>query len=446
MPYTGAMCIRVAVVTFLLLTMAAGLCDAQPTAEYQRRVSQVRGIPGLAAFWDFVARDAATDRFTAHTPDGAAYPLDAVNYVRDYWQQGRPATYADFPLLGRGPFGQAVRIQHEQDPTFRPTLLVPRDRFHGEPLDVGGPGQGVSMAVWLVYQEGNHALAGIWHEGTDLQHQGQSAAHVEAGRRQYALFAGLAANQGASAVHVSENGRSSFGDRYARNLAVTRRLLPRAARDADDATLDANWSVAGFVFDNARNTVTAYLDGIAEDYWIDDPAAHPFFKWPAHGWKQAHLRKLPGLQEGEDPQFPADQFYTPPEDKPLRRRRISSSPTERVWEVSYPFTRLRITEQRSPAGDWRETSRELLALRANPFWFGHDLYRPRIPDEGGPFTIGRVIHSGRSVGTVAILGGVAVYNRALSSAEMRKLAAIGFAGKGSSRRARLLSTTDISDR
>ncbi len=88
-------------------------------------------------------------------------------------------------------------------------------------------------------------------------------------------------------------------------------------------------------------------------------------------------------------------------------------------------------------------SRELVALRVNPFWFGHDLYKPSRPEEGGPFTIGRVIHSGRSVGTVALIGGVAVFHRALTAAEMRKLASIGFNGKGASRRASLLRVDEI---
>ncbi len=419
-----------------MLVVAALLAPAQDQREYPRRVELVKAIPGLAAFWDFVARDAATGRFLAHTPQGTAYPLDAVNYVRDYWHEGRPATYDDFPLLGRGPFGNAVRFREETDPTFRPTLLLSRDQFHDGPLDVGGPGRSVSMVVWMVHEAGNHAVAGIWHEGTDLQHQGRGAARVEAGRRQYALFTGLAANAGASAVHVSENGRSSFGDRYARNLATTKRRMPSAGTDGDDAAIDANWSVAGFVFDNQRNVAIAYLDGKAEDYWIeDDLHQHPFFKHPANGWRQGQLRRIPGLQEGENPNFPEDQFYTPPEDKVRKRKQLHNTREERVVEETYEFTRVRVTERRNAMGRWEVTARELVALRVNPFWFGHDLYKPQSPGAGGPFTIGRVIHSSRSVGTIAVIGGVAVFNRPLSAAEMGKLAKVGFTtGKGSSRR------------
>lgn len=414
----------------------------EAAAVHATRVREVRRVRGLAAFWDFVRREPGSGRFVAYTarPDVVAYPLDAVNYVRDYWHEGRAATYDDVPRVGRGPFGNAVRIRDERDATFRPTLLLPRDRFHGGPLDVGGPGRSVSMVVWMAHETGNHAVAGIWHEGTDLLRQGTAAARVEAGRRQYAIFAGLAANAGASAVHVSENGRASFGDRYARNLAVTRRLLPSAGPDASDAALHAAWSVVGFVFDNERNVATAYLDGTAEDYWIEENLfAHPFFKWPAQAWRQAQLHRQPGLQEGEDPAFPADQFFEPPETRPVRTSRVSSSDRERVTEVTYEFTRVRQTETRSDDGRWRMTGRELVALRANPFWFPHDLFRPASAAEGGPFTIGRVIHSSRGVGTTGLIGGVAVFDRALSADEMRRLAAIGFEGRGSRRRAALIA-------
>ena len=44
--------------------------------------------------------------------------------------------------------------------------------------------------------------------------------------------------------------------------------------------------------------------------------------------------------------------------------------------------------------------------------------------DGGPFTIGRVILSSRSVGFTSYLGGVAVFNRALSKKEKKQLATI----------------------
>jgi hypothetical protein len=373
----------------LLLYAAAPLWSAQSegasVGTQRERVQAVLQVPGLAAFWDFVARD-QEGRFVAYTSAkwDRAYPLEAVNYVRDYWNEGRPASYADFPLLNQGPFGQGVVFRRESDPTFRPTLLLRREHFHQQALDVNGPGRSVSMLAWLAYQDGDHAVAGIWHEGTDLQFQGQSASKVEAGKRQYALFAGLAGNRGAAAVHVSENGRASFGDRYARNLAVTPQRIPAASPDADEAAIHAQWSVVGFVFDNERDRVTAYLNGIAEDYWIEENLFdHPFFKWPANAWKQAQLHRIPGVQDGEDVNFPPDQFYTPPEDTPIEERLISDSGTIRVRELLYEFTKVRVTERKKPEGGREPLSRELIALRANPFWFPHDLFTPESAADGG---------------------------------------------------------------
>ncbi|MFM7240931.1 MAG: hypothetical protein ACKO3A_02285, partial [Opitutia bacterium] len=175
----------------LLLGLACwSLLRADPYAD---RVATVTSLPGLVAFWDFTKREAPGGRFTAHVPVGTRhdYALDAGNYVRDLWAQGPAASYADFPLLGSGPFGQALRIKAETNPDFRPLLLVPRARLHDTPLDIKGAGRAVTVVVWAIRESGNHALAGIWHEGTDLNEKStETIAKVERGQRQYALFAG----------------------------------------------------------------------------------------------------------------------------------------------------------------------------------------------------------------------------------------------------------------
>jgi hypothetical protein len=388
---------------YRLLFLLALPAAAQMT--YEQRVDMVRATPGFVALWDFVKRT-PDGRFAAHQAREESHDLalEAANYVRDFWNEGEPATYADFPLLREGPFGQAVRFLNETKPNFRPVLLIPRARMHNSGLDAKGKGRSVSMAIWVRRETGGHALGGIWHEGTDLAANSKQAARVEPGKRQYALFAGLAANPGAAAAHVSENGNRSFGDKYARNLATTPEVLP------------ADWALAAFSFDNKANTVTAYLDGRATEYWIDEPEKHPFFRWPAQGWRQAELRRTPGLQEGEDPSYPVDQFYRPPEKKVLAKTRLN----ETTELLVYPFTKVRVT--RDTKG--KVIRRELASLRVNPFWFPHDLYHPRTIEQGGPFTIGRVIHSSRSVGFVGAIGGVAVFRRALGAREMERLASI----------------------
>ncbi len=339
----------VVIATIVLASLSA--------ATYDQRVSAVTGTPGFAALWDFVKRDPADQRFDAWKSPGdqTDFRLDAVNYVRDYWGEGRAATYADVPVVNEGPFGKAIHLSTQTDPTFRPLLMVPRSRLRGSRIDVHGPGRSVTLVVWLkrLADSGNHAVAGIWHEGTDLRERGPEAKRVERGQRQYAIFSGLAANNGASAAHVSENGASSFGDKFARNISVTPEKIPVG-----------EWTAVALVFDNRRDTVTSYVDGKATEYWIPDPAAHPFFQWPAGAWARG--------------------------------------------------------EYRPPKGFVRTEKGKLAALKVNPFWFPHDLYTPAA-DAGGPFTIGRVIHMGRNGTSPGLIGGVAVFDRALSPRQIRRL-------------------------
>ncbi|MSU68780.1 MAG: hypothetical protein EXS40_09445 [Opitutaceae bacterium] len=53
-----------------------------------------------------------------------------------------------------------------------------------------------------------------------------------------------------------------------------------------------------------------------------------------------------------------------------------------------------------------------------------ELYTPASDGTGGSFSIGRVIHSSHSVGFTGWIGGVAVFNLALSPAELNELSAL----------------------
>lgn len=397
---------------FLVIPMILD-CQTSSNAgkEYSRRVEAVRHTPGFVALWDFVRREDGSHgkgRFNAYQRSGekADLRLDVANYVKDYWGEGPSASYADFRLLGRGPFGQAVHFAKQPNNTFRPLFLIPRARIHNSALDAKGPNRSVSLVAWIVRETGNHMIAGIWHEGTDLKIEGAEAKRVERGKRQYALFMGLAAKNGASAAHVSENGAASFGDRFARNLSSTPDVIPPTASNATPEVIDQGWSVAAFSFDNQRNTVTSYLNGVAKDFWIDNPEKHSFFQWPAKGWREGS--------------------YTPPEGKPLKVQILSKSNEERVELRTYEFTKVKLTFVKDESGRLRKLAlRQLVALRANPFWFGHDLYNPIKPEDGGPFTIGEAIHTSRTQGFTGYFGALAVFDRALSPKDMTKLAAIG---------------------
>lgn len=386
------------------------------------RIDIVTRTPGLVAFWDFVRReDGGGKRFVAHVPDGAAneYPLDAGNYIKDYWGAGPAATYADFPLMGRGPFGEAIRIRAEENPDFRPFLYVPRSRLHDTPLDIKGAGKSVTVVVWAIRESGNHALAGIWHEGTDLkQKETSSIQKVERGQRQYALFAGLN-KEGSACGHVSENGASSFLNRYALHKCNSVGTSPKVPWDAPAEVLDAAWHCFAMTFNHETDQLTGWLDGEAGERWLENPKDDRLISSAYNAWKQGHLHREPGMQEGEDPAFPKDQFYNPPEEEPVAVETISESDEEVVEIREYPYTKVKVITR----GD-RET-RELVALKLNPWWYPHDLYTPADDGSGGPFTIGRVIHSSRGVGFTGWIGGVAVFDRALSGAELKALTEIG---------------------
>jgi hypothetical protein len=398
---------------FGLLFFLSSLSAAEPA-------TVVHSTPGLVAFWDFVKCEPdGARRFTAHVPAGATneYPLDAANYIKDYWGSGREATYSDFPLLGRGPFGNAIRIVKESDPDFRPFLFVPRSRLHDTPLDIKGAGKSVSVVVWAIRESGNHALAGIWHEGTDLkQNETASIAKVERGQRQYALFAGLN-KQGSACGHVSENGASSFLNKYALHKCNSAAQSPEIPADSPAEVLDKSWQCFAMTFDHEKDELTGWLNGVSGDRWLDDPKRDKLISFAYNAYMQGHFAKLSGKQEGEDETFPKDQYYNPPEGEPLSVKVMRDSPDERVELREYRYTKIEVTLRAE-----KEVARELVALRLNPWWYPHDLYSPKDAQSGGPFTIGRVIHSSRSVGFTGWIGGVAVFDRALDAAELTRIA------------------------
>jgi len=401
----------------LLLPMSFAAADTYPD-----RVATVTKVPGLVAFWDFVRREeGGRKRFTAHVPEGATndYALDAANYIRDYWGAGPEATYADFPLMGRGPFGEAIRIRAEEDPDFRPFLHVPRERLHDSPLDIKGAGKSVTVVVWAIRESGNHALAGIWHEGTDLKQKETSAIQkVERGQRQYALFAGLN-KEGSACGHVSENGASSFLNRYALHKCNSLGTSPKVPADAPAEVLDASWQCFAMTFDRETDELTGWLNGEAGERWLENPKVDKLISSAYNAWKQGHFRREPGLQEGEDPAFPKDQYYNPPEDEALSVAVVSETPEERVELREYRYTKVKVVKR------GETETRDLVALKLNPWWYPHDLYTPANDGSGGPFTIGRVIHSSRSVGFTGWIGGVAVFDRALTEEELNTLTEAG---------------------
>jgi hypothetical protein len=402
----------------LHLLLAFSLQAAEP-------VNVVTSTPGLVAFWDFVKREPdGQKRFTAHVPEESTtdYPLDAANYIKDYWGTGREATYEDFPLMGRGPFGNAIRIVKETDENFRPFLFVPRSRLHDTPLDIKGAGKSVTVVVWAIRESGNHALAGIWHEGTDLKEKSTATiAKVERGQRQYALFAGLN-KQGSACGHVSENGASSFLNKYALHKCNSADLSPEVPADSPAEVLDKSWQCFAMTFDHEKDELTGWLNGVSGDRWLDNPKNDGHIKSAYNAYMQGHYARTPKKEPGEDGTFPKGQYYNPPEAEPLSVKVLRQSGDKRVELREHRFTKIEVTLRGG-----KEVSRDLVALRLNPWWYPHGIYTPKDAQSGGPFTIGRVIHSSRGVGFTGWIGGVAVFDRALSAEELGKLSKVASA-------------------
>lgn len=390
---------------------------------YRERVRTVTDIPGFVALWDFVKRESAPEkRFTAHVREGEGndFALDATNYVKDFWDKGRPATYEDFPLMGRGPFGNAIRISQETDPHFRPCLQVPRERLHDSSIDIKGTGKSLTLVVWAIRERGGHALAGVWHEGTDIKEEAtEGVRYVERGQRQYGLFTGLNA-YGSACGHVSDNGEGSFGNRYALHKANSAGVSFSTPGDAPDSVLDSRWECFAMTFNHETQEIIAWLNGHAGGRWEHNVAKTIPDLY--YAWKQSYLHSISDLQERVDPEYPADQYYLPPEDELISVSLISENEQQRIEIHEFRYTKVRVTMQHTVEGFWRVMDRDLESVRLNPWWYPHGIYTPADDGSGGPFTIGRVIHSARTMGTTGWIGGVAVYDRALKEGEMQTLA------------------------
>ncbi len=170
-------------------------------------------------------------------------------------------------------------------------------------------------------------------------------------------------------------------------------------------------------FDHEKDELIGWLNGVSGDRWLEDPKKDKLISFAYNAYMQGHFAQLPGKQEGEDEAFPKDQYYNPPEGQLLSVKVMRDSPDERVELREYRYTKIEVTLR---AG--KEVARELVALRLNPWWYPHDLYSPKDAQSGGPFTIGRVIHSSRSVGFTGWIGGVAVFNRALTEGDLKRIA------------------------
>ena len=75
--------------------------------------------------------------------------------------------------------------------------------------------------------------------------------------------------------HVSENGASSFRNRYALHKCNSAAVSPAVPADALPETLDRSWQCFAMTLDHRRQELTGWLNGEAGDRWLDKPKADP---------------------------------------------------------------------------------------------------------------------------------------------------------------------------
>ncbi len=112
---------------------------------------------------------------------------------------------------------------------------------------------------------------------------------------------------------------------------------------------------------------------LSGDRWLDNPKKDSLIASAYNAYMQAHYSRTPEKESAEDETFPKDQYYSPPEGKPLSVKVLNQSDKERVELHEHRYTKVEVTLQGG-----KEVSRELVALRLNPWWYPHDLYVPKI--------------------------------------------------------------------
>jgi hypothetical protein len=213
-------------------------------------------------------------------------------------------------------------------------------------------------------------------------------------------------------------------NRYALHKCNSLDRSPAVPADSPAEVLDAVWQCFAMTFDNERDEITGWLNGVAGERWLENPKQDRLISSAYQAYMQGYYARTAIQEPEEDPRFPRDQYYNPPEDAPDWVKVLSETGDTRLELRQYRYTRVQIQWRKQADGTWKESGRELVALRLNPWWFPHDIYVPKNDGSGGPFTIGRVIHSSRGVGFTGWIGGVAVYNRALTAEELQRLAAL----------------------
>ncbi|NND07913.1 MAG: hypothetical protein HKN87_16160 [Saprospiraceae bacterium] len=244
----------------LLLSLLICLqCNSPADLTPLEKKNKIAAVPGLISFWDFERTQAGVWTSYAgkdHLPIFLRQIGDDHNYSLENWPYNHAMSQIKYDETG--PFKKAIRFH--QGHIYG---SIPRDELAGTSLDIHGQ-QPFTILAWIKFYGTRHLIAGIWDEG---------GWHKYAGRRQYALFAGLFQQKGVIG-HISATGAASYpqseakGSQYARIRAID-------AKPFDDNA----WVSVAMSYDTSSHEVKAYLNGRSTSYFLTDPVAQDVFKY-----------------------------------------------------------------------------------------------------------------------------------------------------------------------
>ena len=105
------------------------------------------------------------------------------------------------------------------------------------------------------------------------------------GQRQYALFAGLN-KEGSACGHISENGASSFLNRYALHKCNSADASPAVSADSPADILDASWQCFAMTYNHVTCELTGWLNGKSGDRWLENPKNDKLISSAYQAWLQ----------------------------------------------------------------------------------------------------------------------------------------------------------------
>ena len=430
---------------FLFFSVAASSAFAQSTVK--EKIQRIKNAPGLIAFWDFRniqlfnGREALASYYDS-TALTTSIPLFLRRLTDNRYYSLRDWPYLDSPIQydTTGPLGSGLFL--DRGYVF---AEAPRIYFDQTPLNINGH-TSFSMIVWIKFNGQRHCIAGIWNEGTWEKYSGT---------RQYAMFGGLFEAPQSVLFHISATGSASYpqsqieGSQYARDRSIEPRNVP-----------DHEWHALGVTYNHHTGQLTSYLDGFVTQSYFTDAVANSVYAFKATQQSNPAQFQLPIFH----PRAFILKFaeYNPTTEKEhwlhidlINERAtygkvLSGNDIKSNYKVTIDVLRgAKSIFENGPIEMYVSDGDETITLPLIEYQNGDILVaqvfqkdkqgnftRPlagdgvatqKVISEGAPFTVGRAQGSELSKlssGTSAWYDGIAIFNRELSSHEMKQLSFI----------------------